>query len=280
MDSICLLHNAARHYCIEQSARWRQRYAGLEAARRDRVTFRAGSWTYSDEAYDVFPRFKFLDAIRADVERFVPEEFGSMDELRQTLTLVGLTAIGDVTEPDNRIEANAVEDERRRFVEFVSDPDLGRLASVPELPFRRLLAKDEHRSLHQAFIRRWGKWYGGGVDAAEAPADAVTLHTQVMEEPGAYDRLRAVLIEHGIVRLFELREWGDGCEIDTVAAGFTYNGAEGFWTSGDMAWMVYASHESSITFGGAWLIERMRSALPKSDAYLYRGWDLANYQTA
>jgi hypothetical protein len=44
-----------------------------------------------------------------------------------------------------------------------------------------------------------------------------------------------------------------------------------------MAWMVYASHESSITFGGHWLIECMRAALPAWNNYLYRGWDLAAY---
>jgi hypothetical protein len=45
-----------------------------------------------------------------------------------------------------------------------------------------------------------------------------------------------------------------------------------------MGWMVYASHESSITFGGAPLVARMRSALPGFSRYVYRGWDLSAYE--
>jgi hypothetical protein len=277
MDTIHLLHNAARHYCIEQSARWTRRYMELNTAGRGLIKASNGGRIYTDEAYDTFPRYKVLDAIRADVERFVPGDFQSLEELRETLRIAGLTAIGDLTEPDNGIEANAVEEERNRFVAFVNDPDLERFAGLPELPFRRVLGKDEHRSLHHAFCHRWGRWYGG-VHSADASAEIVTLHTQAIENPGAYDRLRAVLVEHGIMRVLELREWGEGYELDVADVEFTYTGAEGFWTSGDMAWMVYASHEASITFGGTWLIERMREAVPKWDLYLYRGWDLAAYR--
>jgi len=62
-------------------------------------------------------------------------------------------------------------------------------------------------------------------------------------------------------------------ELDLVCASFTYNGAEGFWTQPDMSWMVQASHESSITFGGEWLLQAMKAALPEFDRYIYRGWD-------
>jgi len=65
--------------------------------------------------------------------------------------------------------------------------------------------------------------------------------------------------------------------METQAAGFTYDGAEGFWTSEDMNWLVYASHESSITFGGDWLIDGMRGFLPEFERYIYKGWDLAAY---
>lgn len=42
-----------------------------------------------------------------------------------------------------------------------------------------------------------------------------------MEAPGPYDHLRRVLVERGVARLLERREWGDGCEIDTADAEFT-----------------------------------------------------------
>jgi hypothetical protein len=98
-----------------------------------------------------------------------------------------------------------------------------------------------------------------------------------MDAPNAYVNLRNAILNHGVNRIFELREWGSGYELDLEFAGFTYTGAEGFWTSGDLSWMVDASHETSITFGGTWLIERMRSALPSFDRHIYKGWDLSAY---
>jgi len=104
-----------------------------------------------------------------------------------------------------------------------------------------------------------------------------TLHIVAMEVPGSYEGIRAMLCERGIPRVLEIREYGDGFEIETQAADFTYNGAEGFWTSGDLDWLVYASHESSITFGSNWLVEGMKRLLPDFEKYIYKGWDLALY---
>lgn len=98
-----------------------------------------------------------------------------------------------------------------------------------------------------------------------------------MEFPGSYSGLRAALVEHGVGRLFELREHGCGFEIPVELTGFTYNGAEGFWTNGAYDWLVYASHEASITFGSPWLVAKMREILPEFNRYIYKGWDLEAY---
>jgi hypothetical protein len=277
MDAIQMLHNAARHYCIEQAARWHRQYAELTTSGRQRMSSRAGAWDYTAEAYNVFPRYNVLDAIRRDVERFVPGDFGSVDELKSTLLAAGETAIVPGPALDRPVATRAADDERRRFAEFVRAADEHELSALPVLPFRRVLGEAEHRTLHAAFVDRWGVWYGGSVDPAEAEAGTVTLHEIAMDDPGAYDCLRYLLADHGVTRLLELREWGDGCEMDAADASFTYNGAEGFWTPADMGWMVYASHESSITFGGEWLVAGMRRCLPLLDQYIYRGWDPAAY---
>jgi hypothetical protein len=227
---------------------------------------------------DLFPRYNVLAAIRSDVERFVPADFRSQEELRAMLVGAGGSAESAFTHSEHPVAIRAITDERRRFIEFARTADVGQFADLPRLPFRRVLGDAEHKALHEAFIRRWGRWYGGSVNARHPLPDVVTLHEVVMEAPGAYDHLRLILAEHGVTRLFELRESGDGYELDTAASEFIYNGDEGFWTAGEMEWMVYASHESSITFGGPWLAAAIRPHLPDFDRYLYRGWDLAAYQ--
>lgn len=92
-----------------------------------------------------------------------------------------------------------------------------------------------------------------------------------------YNHVRAALASHGITRLFELREHGCGYEVDLGWANFAYNGAEGFWGEQNFGWMVQASHENSITFGGAWLVQAMRESLPKFEKFIYKGWDISKY---
>jgi hypothetical protein len=190
MDAIQVLHNAARHYCMDQTARWHRQYAELTASGRQRTSSRAGAWDYTAEAYNVFPRYNVLDAIRRDVERFVPGDFGSVDELKSTLLAAGETAIVPGPPFDGPVATRAADDERRRFAEFVRTADEHELSALPALPFRRVLGEAEHRTLHAAFVDRWGVWYGGSVDPAEAEAGTVTLHEIAMDDPGAYDCLR------------------------------------------------------------------------------------------
>ena len=273
-----VLHNAARRYCIDEHAERWDRYQQLVAAHGERLTTRSGSWEYSDAAFDLFPRYQVLEAIRTEVERLVPAEFESVEALRFMLEAAGETANDQFTKFEHPVARRAADDERRRFVEFVRTADIEKLSHLPRLPFRRVLLPAEHGRLDQAFARRWGRWGGGYREDGDQPADVVTLHVDAMEAPGAYDAIRSALASRGIERVVELREWGDGLELETAAAEFTYNGGEGFWTAGDMDWMVYASHEASISFGGDWLVDVMRAHLPQFDRYLYRGWDSALYE--
>src|SRR4051812_9490261 len=59
----------------------------------------------------------FLAAIQSDVERFVPSDFATEEELRSMLLTAGETA--QVAKPKSQrpISVQAIEEERRRFVE-------------------------------------------------------------------------------------------------------------------------------------------------------------------
>src|SRR5687768_11696835 len=162
IDQIRGLHNAARHYCIDQYEQRMRQYAALTAQRGERMTLRAGTVDYSDEAWELFPRYHVLAAIRSDVERFVPEDFKSLEELRAMLEAAGETAQNSYTDFKHPIALRAGAEERVRFIEFAWTADVERLAGLPRLPFRRVLGEAEHGALHAAFVRRWGRWYGGG----------------------------------------------------------------------------------------------------------------------
>lgn len=271
-----ILHDAARRYCVERIGTWHQKYAALGASGLDRVEHRGGSGDYTAEARDMFPRHNVLGAVLHDMERWVPDASVSVDDARKLLADIAATAQSAFTHSSNPIEVRAMEDERRLFKEFIGSCDIGLCATLPRMPFRRVLTDDEHAKLRAAFDGRWGMWYGGEVDRPVTPPH-VTLHTAAMDAPGAYDTLRSALAELGVSRVLELRESGHGHEIDLASADFVYDGDESWWTSSGLTWMVYASHESSITFGGDKLIDAMRARLSGFERYLYRGWDLKLY---
>lgn len=64
----------------------------------------------------------------------------------------------------------------------------------------------------------------------------------------------------GLRRVVEIREHGEpGSLLDLDAFQPTYTGAEGIWTDETLDWIAYASHESSVAFGGT-LAERLRTS--------------------
>jgi hypothetical protein len=64
-------------------------------------------------------------------------------------------------------------------------------------------------------------------------------------------RLQSFLRSSGVARLYELREYRDGNYLmSTDCWEPCYNGAEVFWFSEALDWIMYESHESSITTGG------------------------------
>jgi hypothetical protein len=271
------LHNGARAYCQSQISYWRRRYDELSKAGRNQ-TPNDKAWAYTDDAKNIFPRHGVLTAILHEVERFIPADFANSTQARELILLAGQVAEDTFSKDDDPISRAASANERDAFCRYISTADFAELQAAPQLPFRRVLGRAEHVARHIEFCRKWGKWYGGGVQSAPAESKAVTLHEQVMHDPPAYAMLRDTLLNrHGVGRIFELREFDEGYELLAENASFTYNGAEGFWTSGDMSWMVYASHESSITFGGECLIQHMRERLGSFDHWLYKGWDLKDY---
>jgi hypothetical protein len=277
METVEALHNAARQYCMDRIALWREQYARLHAAGLNTISTEADKWTYTPEAYNIFPRYQTLEAIQTEIERFRPHEFSSLGEARSLLGLAGETAQNLFTDYVDSIAKAADLEERQLFSKFVITVEEVQLAKQQALPFRRVLTDQEHKAMRAGVARRWGEWYGGSCDREWPQSQVVTLHDAAMSMPNSYTLLRTALTERGEETLFELREWGDGCEIPVESATFKYNGAEGFWTNANFDWLVYASHESSITFGNEWLVSEMRKVLPEFDRYIYKGWDVTKY---
>ncbi len=59
--------------------------------------------------------------------------------------------------------------------------------------------------------------------------------------------------------MFALREWQHHWEVGLESVEWLYDGEETFWLDHKLDWVVYASHENSITVGG-WLLAELQSS--------------------
>ncbi len=218
----------------------------------DRGAARIGT-RYSDEAYNTFPRYNVLASILTDVERFDPDALPEFEELIDLLILSGQTAQCMFTEDlSSEIEASAIADERQRFVDVITELASGRIPDLPILPYRRVLSSEEVASVWKRAEARWeanGRYFYPLVDSKDATLAA--FDASAFHQWFSPDTLRSYLRSLSITRLFELREYGDNnYELSVDAWEPYFDGVEGFWFPKSLDWIMYASHENSITTGG------------------------------
>jgi hypothetical protein len=263
------LHTAARRYCLERHAYWCQRYSEIVRKRGDR---QRDGYHYTPEALATFPRYNVLNAIRVELERIDPSKLGDAEATRGLLVLVGETAHDDFTQkPIGEIDERAIVEERGDFCRYLGGLKLGDLSAIEKLPYRRVLTNEESNATWSRLRTRWeippGYWFP--LADCKVP-DVVAFKTNAFDEAVPYQRLRDVMASRGIERLWELREYGPEYEEDPALFEPSYNGAEGYWSSGDLDWIIYASHESSVTVGG-WLLAEVQRMWPSSQAHVWTG---------
>lgn len=264
MNASLALHTAARRYCLERHAHWCQRYSEL-VRQRD-------GYHYTPEALATFPRYNVLNAIRVELERIDPAKLGDVDDTRAVLVLAGETAQDDFTQkPIGEIDERAMAEERGDFCHYIGGLKIADLSAIEKLPYRRVLTTEESKATWSRLRSRWEvpEDYWFPLADCNLP-DVAAFKTNAFDEAEAHERLRDILAARGIERVWELREYGPEYEEDLALFEPYYNGAEGYWSSGDLDWIIYASHESSVTVGG-WLLAELKRIWPSWQAHVWTG---------
>ncbi len=100
--------------------------------------------------------------------------------------------------------------------------------------------------------------------------DVEAFKSEAFYEAIPHQRLQNILAARGLELVWELREYGPEYEEDVPLFEPFYNGDEGYWSSGELDWIVYASHESSITVGG-WLLQSLKAVWPSWQTQVWDG---------
>jgi len=271
MDTREALHTLARRHCMERHAHWAQVYEGL-----CRKESEEPNWEYSDEANATFPRYLVWQAILDEVERIETRFTPTTGLLRAELAAAGFRAQTVMTTNPKlpAIAIKAMAEERDEFASFVSSVPENALNAVEPLLLRRVFGKDELQRLWDSLSTRWDiakHEYWWPLRAGAAPPSVVAFHEDYLDD-AKLSAVRKILIAHSVDRVWELREFGErGCEQSVEAFKPAYNGEEGYFTSSGFEWVVYASHESSITLAGDWLVAGFRDLFPACEKFSYEG---------
>jgi hypothetical protein len=277
MDEKTALHTAARRYCQARFSEWVQTYKQLQQKEDWQVEklFQPG-WNYSNEAYKTFPRYRIANDTLVEIERLVADSSASLSELRASLIQAAAKAKANLElQLTNGLAQQALREETEDFRIYIetlirSDP-----ASVEPLPRRRVLSAEESKGIWQDLKRAWHieESYWFPLKKGPIPLHILAFHTDYFQNIDGLELIRKELEKRHVSTVFLLHEFGDpDYEIDLGIFEPSYrDGGEQYSTSKQMDWMIYASHESSITVCGQWLTEVFCELHPECTERTYGG---------
>lgn len=147
------------------------------------------------------------------------------------------------------------------------------LVNAEPLPYRRVLRKEDSERLWNGLRKAWS--IGGGywfpLKEGTPPHNILAFHTDYFQSNGQRT-LRDALERRGVSKVFRLHEFANPeykVELRIFEPGYGDVG-EQYSTSEHADWIVYASHESSMTIG-EWLIDVLCGLHPECIGLTYQG---------
>ncbi|MBI0400423.1 hypothetical protein [Cyclobacterium marinum] len=238
---------AAKHYCIDNFRYWSERY-------QNERTGNDFPYTYTDNDYNLFPRYNALSAIRQGIDYFTGKEFHNIESCKQTLIKSGKESQSPFTEKtQNKIEQKAIQEERDKFVQFIDNIESSDLETIEPLPYRRRLKDDEQEKIRQVLTDKWrvdGYW----VPLIESSPEVTTIFLDKENLTEKDETQIANFIKQKAEgRLYEITEEQLDYEIDR--SEFDIDCYETFYCDITFNWLVYGSHEGTLAFGGKELLD-------------------------
>ncbi len=244
------LITSARRYLKDNFSYWADRYS----KERTGDDF---PYTYTDNDYNLFPRYNLLSAILDKVETLVGQNHLDVEKCKQELKNIGLTANSSFTTGEqNDIAINAMQEERKKFIDFIENVAENDLKSVEPLPHRRRLTKDESKQIRQTLLKKWN-FEGNYWEPLEelSPTPTIFLMKNNLTD-NDYEKIIEEIKKHADNKLYEITEDGSDAEIEF--SFFHPDCYETIYCDRDCEWIVYGSHEGTVAFGGTWLLDFIR----------------------
>ena len=261
MNSPSALVTAARRFCMTQSQKWAREYSCLERSGRSRIKRLFGNWNYSSEAYKLFPRYRLDDLVLAQMEKLSGKLFESYEQAQMEVLRAAENAEKELVKEFATTEGalGAIHAELQEIRSFITRGEGEWLSEIEPLPFQRTLTTEESDRYWSILKQKWlversTYWYP--LSEVDPGFNVIAFHRELWDVRAGVAILRQELARRNIGSCIVLREFDAEYELESVGVDPSYDLAETFTTS-DFEWLVYASHESSITVGG-WAADLFR----------------------
>jgi len=267
MTDIESLITKARRYCTENFSYWSKKYQEEMSGNNN---------PYSDNDYNLFPRYNTLNTILQGVQAIVGKNFESFEKCKDELKLIGLeTHSIDTIESNkelyllgklsqyfgksgklNKIEKNAIQDERRKFIKFINDQELESVQNVEPLPFERKLKEEESESIREQLLKIWNfdGDYWEPLDK-KSPKPTIFLMKDNFEKFYKNEIEKSIKEHSDSDTIFVITE--DRVDYEVEIELLDIDLYETIICDNTLEWVVYGSHESTIAFGGDFLIDKL-----------------------
>jgi hypothetical protein len=233
-----------------------------------------------------------LAAILVEIERRDADAFGDVPATRAYLLAAGQRARdlnrevsrkgGEVrvtsSEPAWGPEGLAAREEARTsYLDHVARLPPEEAAGVPAVPYRRVPSESKRQKIGRELSERWHvdplHHYWHPLRGEETPADVLAMQDWYFHRDVGVAILQGVLLRHGVTRVWQINELRLPPEYELHPSLCEFRGSETYWSSRGLDWLVYTSHEASITFAGPWLIEELKQVWPDWEQRIYTGYE-------
>lgn len=268
MTDIEKLITSARHYCKDNFVFWADKYQKESSGNNN---------PYSDNDYNTFPRYNVLTAIQQGVETLVGQEFQSFENCKEQLADIGLKShsiftidnnaeihlLGEsgkcksTTGRQNPIAKNAMTEERTKFIEFINSRTTKNISQVEPMPYRRRLTDKEMLSVRKQLLDIWnfdGDYWNPLDD--KSPKETIFLMEDNLTDDDN-NKIIDFITSNSNKRIFEITE--DRIDYELELDSFDLNLYETIITDKTYSWIIYGSHEDTLTFGGTELVDFIKT---------------------
>jgi len=266
MNNSYLIHNHALKYCSDRYHYWVEKYQNNSNTAPNRYQ---SSHINSDLDYNLFPRYNVQRAILTAIESVDPRIQIPESGMRELLILAAQTGESVFTEkPKNSFEKNAIAEEREITVAYFEKlrPDPGEIL----LPFRYRFSNNESIKFRTSTFEFWNindsYWYPLSESDKK---DIIALQADIFLENFHFNITQTLNDLYPEEHIYEIDEDESVTEMDIALLDCYYGGSEKYWTNKSRQWIIYASHENSLTLGGKEFLFQMLNAIKEISDYEY-----------